>query len=55
MILAHLAVRRRGLTRLSRHVPLMPFYWLLISAASYRALWQFVAAPFKWEKTEHGL
>jgi hypothetical protein len=33
----------------------MPFYWLLISAAAYRALWQFVTAPFKWEKTEHEL
>jgi hypothetical protein len=32
----------------------MPVYWLLISAA-YRALWQFMTARFKWEKTEHGL
>ena len=33
----------------------MPIYWLLISAAAYRALWQFVTARFEWEKTEHGL
>lgn len=32
----------------------MPLYWLLISAAAYRALWQYATAPFKWEKTEHG-
>ena len=32
----------------------MPLYWLLISAAAYRALWQFMTARFEWEKTEHG-
>jgi len=54
MALALLAARRRRLFRLTWHVLLMPFYWLLISAAAYRALWQFATAPFKWEKTEHG-
>ena len=33
----------------------MPFYWLLISVAAYRALLQFMTARFEWEKTEHGL
>ena len=33
----------------------MPLYWLLISAACYRAIWQFATARFTWEKTEHGL
>ena len=28
---------------------------LLISAAAYRAVWQFMTARFEWEKTEHGL
>jgi hypothetical protein len=28
---------------------------LLISAAAYRALWQFMTARFEWEKTERGL
>jgi cellulose synthase/poly-beta-1,6-N-acetylglucosamine synthase-like glycosyltransferase len=31
-----------------------PLYWLLISAATYRALWQLVRDPFRWEKTPHG-
>lgn len=31
-----------------------PFYWLLISIASYRALWQLLRDPFGWEKTPHG-
>ena len=54
MALAGIAVRRRGLKDLSWQVALMPLYWLLVSAAAYRALWQFATAPFKWEKTEHG-
>ena len=33
---------------------MMPLYWLLISAAADRALWQFMTARFEWEKTEHG-
>ncbi len=30
-------------------------YWVLISIAAYRALWQLLARPFHWEKTEHGV
>ena len=54
MGLGLLAVRRRGYRALLTRVPLMPLYWLLISAAAYRALWQFLTARFEWEKTEHG-
>ncbi len=31
-----------------------PIYWLMISFAAYRALWQLVRDPFRWEKTPHG-
>ena len=31
-----------------------PLYWLLISAATYRALWQLLRDPYRWEKTPHG-
>jgi cellulose synthase/poly-beta-1,6-N-acetylglucosamine synthase-like glycosyltransferase len=48
-----LAVWRRGRGSLAAHTLLMPVYWLLISYAAYRALWQLVTAPFYWEKTEH--
>ncbi|MDW7981421.1 MAG: glycosyltransferase [Thermomicrobium sp.] len=34
---------------------LNPFYWLLHSLASYKALWQLVTKPYYWEKTRHGL
>ena len=55
MGLGLLAVHRRGYGALLLQIPLMPLYWLLISAAAYRALWQFITARFEWEKTEHGL
>lgn len=35
--------------------PFMPLYWLLISLASYRAIYQTILTPYKWEKTQHGL
>jgi cellulose synthase/poly-beta-1,6-N-acetylglucosamine synthase-like glycosyltransferase len=31
-----------------------PLYWILISAAVYRAVWQLMRDPFRWEKTPHG-
>jgi hypothetical protein len=55
MGLGWLAVQHRGYRALLWQIPLMPLYWLLISAAAYRALWQFMTARFEWEKTEHGL
>jgi cellulose synthase/poly-beta-1,6-N-acetylglucosamine synthase-like glycosyltransferase len=30
-------------------------YWVLISVAAYRGLWQLIRNPFFWEKTQHGL
>jgi glycosyltransferase XagB len=48
------AVRRRG-HRLTVSALMMPLYWLLISFAAYRALWQLYREPFRWEKTPHGL
>lgn len=32
-----------------------PFYWVLMSIAAYKALWQLIFNPHYWEKTEHGL
>lgn len=34
---------------------LLPLYWVLMSVAAYKALFQLVAKPFYWEKTHHGL
>ena len=54
IFLGYLAARRRG-HKLGLAALLMPFYWLLISVAAYRALWQLFSDPFRWEKTPHGL
>ena len=34
---------------------LLPIYWLLMSVAAYKALFQLINKPFYWEKTQHGL
>jgi hypothetical protein len=52
MLVGWLAVRRRHPT-LAGSVSTMPITWLLVSFAAYRALWQYVRAPFLWEKTTH--
>lgn len=46
---------RRGLLRSSGVLLLMPFYWVCLSIAAWRALYQLVIEPHRWEKTEHGL
>ena len=51
--LGTVAAARRGRLRLAAHALLMPAYWLAISYAAYRALWQLMSAPYYWEKTEH--
>jgi hypothetical protein len=30
-------------------------HWLLLSIAAWRALFQLLLDPYRWEKTEHGL
>jgi cellulose synthase/poly-beta-1,6-N-acetylglucosamine synthase-like glycosyltransferase len=53
--LSMLAPIRRG------WLDLIPFsltvfgYWVLMSIASYKALWQLLQNPFFWEKTHHGV
>ncbi len=50
-----IGLKRRQLLRLAPVLVTIPFYWLLLSLAAWRALFQFLLAPYKWEKTEHGL
>ncbi len=33
----------------------MPLYWLIMTPAAWRALFQLVKSPHHWEKTDHGL
>lgn len=32
---------------------LHPFYWLLHTVASYKAIWELIYIPHYWEKTAH--
>lgn len=47
------AVAGRGRQRLAISALLMPVYWLLVSLAAYRALFQLAFTPYIWEKTQH--
>ena len=40
---------------LIKYAFVVPFYWLMMSYASWRALYQVIFAPHYWEKTTHGL
>ena len=53
--LAMLAPFRRGWLELTPYGVTAPLYWLLISCAGARALWQLFFRPWYWEKTAHGL
>ena len=55
ILLTRRALRRRGFFGWGGTIATMPVYWLLMSAAAWLALWQFISAPFHWNKTEHGL
>lgn len=54
VLLGWLGLRTAGLRGLSGALAWMPLYWVFISAAAWRALFQFVRSPYSWEKTEHG-
>ncbi len=55
MMTGALGLHRRGLLRLWPWLFLMPVYWLLLSLAAWQAVWDFLARPHHWRKTEHGL
>ena len=54
ILVGALAAKRRGNRWLIPWALLMPLYWLAISMAGYRAMWQLFRKPFLWEKTKHG-
>ncbi|MGN6148761.1 MAG: glycosyltransferase family 2 protein [Rhizomicrobium sp.] len=53
--LAMLGPFRRGWLELTPYGLTAPFYWVLISCAGARALWQLFRQPWHWEKTAHGV
>ncbi|WP_296585271.1 glycosyltransferase [Xanthobacter sp.] len=45
---------RRGIRPGWRTVASIPFYWLLLSVAAWRAVIELIRRPYHWQKTEHG-
>ena len=54
LITAWAGWRREG-WRLAGYSVFNPVYWFLHAFAAWRALFQLVFSPFRWEKTPHGL
>ena len=50
-----MGLSRRGLLHESWVLLLTPVYWIYLSIAAWRALYQLLRDPYRWEKTEHGL
>ncbi|OGT38292.1 MAG: hypothetical protein A3F12_05275 [Gammaproteobacteria bacterium RIFCSPHIGHO2_12_FULL_38_14] len=55
IVLNLLGIIQRGKYSLALVSITSPIYWLLISIASYRALYQLFFNPSYWDKTEHGI
>ena len=54
IFLSMLAPIHRGWLHLIPYSLTVIGYWVLMSIAAYRALWQLVRNPFYWGKTQHG-
>ncbi len=55
LILGLWAVRGHKHRHLLPWLPLMSLYAPLASLSSYKALWEWITAPFYWDKTRHGV
>lgn len=53
--ICRVGIGQQGLRRHGPALWLLIPYWLLVTVAAYRALWQLTFQPFRWEKTRHGL
>ena len=49
------ALARRGRLKDAWILLLTPLHWGCLSIATWRAVWQLLHDPYRWEKTEHGL
>ena len=55
ILIAVLYGKRKDQSGLFVPALLSPLYWVLMSIASWKALWQLIVRPHYWEKTVHGL
>ena len=54
-IVGLMGLARRRLLHEAWILALTPLYWVCLSIAAWRALYQLLREPYRWEKTEHGL
>jgi cellulose synthase/poly-beta-1,6-N-acetylglucosamine synthase-like glycosyltransferase len=54
-LLGILGLARRRMMFCAWTLWLMPVYWLLLSVAAWRALFDLILEPYAWDKTEHAL
>ncbi|GGC95670.1 glycosyl transferase [Tersicoccus solisilvae] len=55
IVVSGIAAWRRYNWRVAIFALLNPAYWVLHSVAAWRAAWQMLTTPHRWEKTPHGL
>ena len=55
MLCGALGLYRRGLLKLWPWLLALPLYWMLLSAAAWLAVWDFLFRPHHWRKTQHGV
>jgi hypothetical protein len=55
IVVGLMGLARRGQLRQGWILALTPVYWGCLSVAAWRALYQLLSEPYRWEKTEHGL
>jgi hypothetical protein len=55
VVVGLIGLSRRGLLHEAWVLTLTPVYWIYLSIAAWRALFQLLRDPHRWEKTEHGL
>ncbi|MBI3701719.1 MAG: glycosyltransferase [Afipia sp.] len=55
IVVGLIGLSRRRLLHEAWVLALTPIYWIYLSIAAWRALFQLLSDPYRWEKTEHGL
>ena len=55
VVLSRQAIDEEEARNLVKYFPLLPIYWILIAAATLRALAQLAIDPHRWEKTPHDM
>ncbi len=50
-----IAAAHKGFYDLIKYIYVVPFYWLMMSVASWRAVYEMIVKPHYWAKTLHGL